>query len=146
LSQGLRIAPAEAPSTGYMFGKGIYFADMVSKSANYCAASPSAPFGYALLAEVALGNMLELTESKFIRKLPKGKQSVKGIGRNIPDPKDHVTVDGYEVPIGKEMKAELSEVENEKCSLLYNEYIVYDQSQVNLKYLVKFKFNYKELW
>jgi len=29
LSQGLRIAPPEAPVTGYMFGKGIYFADMV---------------------------------------------------------------------------------------------------------------------
>ena len=39
LSQGLRIAPPEAPVTGYMFGKGIYFADMVSKSANYCQAS-----------------------------------------------------------------------------------------------------------
>ena len=36
LSQGLRIAPPEAPCTGYMFGKGVYFADMVSKSANYC--------------------------------------------------------------------------------------------------------------
>ena len=36
LSQGLKIAPPEAPVTGYMFGKGIYFADMVSKSANYC--------------------------------------------------------------------------------------------------------------
>ena len=31
LSQGLRIAPPEAPVTGYMFGKGVYFADMVSK-------------------------------------------------------------------------------------------------------------------
>ena len=28
LSQGLRIAPPEAPVTGYMFGKGVYFADM----------------------------------------------------------------------------------------------------------------------
>lgn len=36
LSRGMRIAPPEAPSTGYMFGKGVYFADMVSKSANYC--------------------------------------------------------------------------------------------------------------
>jgi len=27
LSQGLRIAPPEAPTTGYMFGKGVYFAD-----------------------------------------------------------------------------------------------------------------------
>ena len=27
--QGLRIAPPEAPVTGYMFDKGVYFADMV---------------------------------------------------------------------------------------------------------------------
>ncbi|KAL7172563.1 hypothetical protein ACSBR2_032118 [Camellia fascicularis] len=32
LSQGLRIAPPEAPATGYMLGKGVYFADLVSKS------------------------------------------------------------------------------------------------------------------
>ena len=36
LGNGLKIAPPEAPSTGYMFGKGVYFADMSSKSANYC--------------------------------------------------------------------------------------------------------------
>ena len=35
LSQGLRIAPPEAPPTGYMFGKGIYFADMFDKSSGY---------------------------------------------------------------------------------------------------------------
>lgn len=28
LSQGLRIAPPEAPASGYNFGKGIYLADM----------------------------------------------------------------------------------------------------------------------
>jgi poly [ADP-ribose] polymerase len=32
LSQGLRVAPPEAPVTGYMFCKDIYFADMVSKN------------------------------------------------------------------------------------------------------------------
>ncbi|PKU41006.1 poly [Limosa lapponica baueri] len=57
LSQGLRIAPPEAPVTGYMFGKGIYFADMVSKSANYCHTSQADPIGLVLLGEVALGNM-----------------------------------------------------------------------------------------
>lgn len=55
--QGLRIAPPEAPVTGYMFGKGVYFADMVSKSANYCCTSQSNPTGLILLADVALGNM-----------------------------------------------------------------------------------------
>ena len=55
LSEGLRIAPPEAPVTGYMFGKGVYFADVPSKSANYCHASPENPEGILLLCEVALG-------------------------------------------------------------------------------------------
>lgn len=54
---GLRIAPPEAPVTGYMFGKGIYFADMVSKSANYCCTNKVHPVGIMLLCEVALGDM-----------------------------------------------------------------------------------------
>ncbi len=36
LSQGLRIAPPEAPASGYLFGKGIYLADMSEKSIHYC--------------------------------------------------------------------------------------------------------------
>lgn len=31
LSQGLKVAPPEAPSSGYMFDKGLYFADMVRR-------------------------------------------------------------------------------------------------------------------
>jgi poly [ADP-ribose] polymerase len=57
LSQGLRIAPKEAPSTGYMFGKGVYFSDVASKSANYCGATSDFPYGLLLLCEVALGNV-----------------------------------------------------------------------------------------
>nr|KAG5690348.1 hypothetical protein BaRGS_001270 [Batillaria attramentaria] len=48
---------ASSRRTGYMFGKGIYFADMVSKSANYCRTSKADPIGVLLLCEVALGNM-----------------------------------------------------------------------------------------
>lgn len=36
LSTGLRIAPPEAPVTGYMFDKGVYFADMVTQSRAWC--------------------------------------------------------------------------------------------------------------
>jgi predicted DNA-binding WGR domain protein len=58
LSQGLRIAPPEAPVTGYMFGKGIYFADMVSKSANYCCTNKTNNTGLLMLCDVALGKLL----------------------------------------------------------------------------------------
>eukprot|EP01090_Pellita_catalonica_P019778 TRINITY_DN6823_c0_g1_i3.p1 TRINITY_DN6823_c0_g1~~TRINITY_DN6823_c0_g1_i3.p1 ORF type:complete len:437 (-),score=74.21 TRINITY_DN6823_c0_g1_i3:774-2036(-) len=36
LRQGMLIAPPEAPSSGNLFGKGLYFADMPLKSAAYC--------------------------------------------------------------------------------------------------------------
>ena len=36
LKNGLKIAPTEAQLTGHMFGKGLYFTDVVSKAANYC--------------------------------------------------------------------------------------------------------------
>ena len=37
------------------FGKGVYFADMVSKSANYCSTSHDSNIACMLLCEVALG-------------------------------------------------------------------------------------------
>ncbi|KAF7690537.1 poly [ADP-ribose] polymerase 1 [Silurus meridionalis] len=142
LSQGLRIAPPEAPVTGYMFGKGIYFADMVSKSANYCHTSQADPVGLILLGEVALGNIHELKKASHITKLPKGKHSVKGLGRTAPDPSATTTLNGVEVPLGKGINTNIDDT-----SLLYNEYIVYDVAQVNLKYLLKVRFNYQmSLW
>uniref|UniRef100_UPI00358E437B poly [ADP-ribose] polymerase 1 n=1 Tax=Myxine glutinosa TaxID=7769 RepID=UPI00358E437B len=143
LSQGLRIAPPEAPVTGYMFGKGVYFADMVSKSANYCHANHANPTGLIMLAEVALGNMYELKEAKNVTKLPKGKHSVKGLGKTVPDPSSTVKMDGMDVPKGKPVDCSIN-----NCHLLYNEYIVYDVAQVNVKYLLKLNFNFTShpLW
>jgi poly [ADP-ribose] polymerase 2/3/4 len=85
LSQGLRIAPPEAPSTGYMFGKGVYFADIVSKSANYCQASKANPVGCILLCEVALGNFVEKYYSDYNANLMEEEfNSVKGVGKAAP--------------------------------------------------------------
>eukprot|EP00667_Euglena_gracilis_P029709 EG_transcript_39729 len=70
LSQGLRIAPPEAPATGYMFGKGVYFADMVTKSANYCHANKKDNVALMLLADVALGTPLLLKGAKYMDKAP----------------------------------------------------------------------------
>ncbi|EMP24541.1 Poly [ADP-ribose] polymerase 1, partial [Chelonia mydas] len=126
-SQGLRIAPPEAPVTGYMFGKGIYFADMVSKSANYCHTSQTDPIGLILLGEVALGNMHELKNASHITKLPKGKHSVKGLGKTAPDPSATITLDGVDIPLGNGIPSGISDT----C-LLYNEYP-----------LLSFHFNWK---
>jgi len=66
LSQGLRIAPPEAPVSGYMFGKGIYLADMSSKSANYCCSHISNGHALLLLCEAELGNPMQtLTAASY---------------------------------------------------------------------------------
>lgn len=66
LSQGLRIAPPEAPMSGYMFGKGIYLADMSSKSANYCVPHVSNNHALLLLCEVELGKPMQvLTKASY---------------------------------------------------------------------------------
>ncbi|WVZ71182.1 hypothetical protein U9M48_019798 [Paspalum notatum var. saurae] len=140
LSQGLRIAPPEAPVTGYMFGKGIYFADMFSKSANYCYASKASRSGVLLLCEVALGDMHELLDADYnANNLPDGKLSTKGVGQTAPDLMDSKTTDdGVVVPLGKP-KQEPSK----RGSLLYNEYIVYNVDQIRMRYILHVSFNFK---
>ncbi|KAG5892238.1 hypothetical protein JTB14_014609 [Gonioctena quinquepunctata] len=139
LSQGLRIAPPEAPVTGYMFGKGIYLADMVSKSANYCCSNTLNPKGLLLLCDVALGNEYERKKAEMITKLPKGMHSCKGLGKTHPDPSVVKNIDGIEVPLGKGVP----NPDATGTTLLYNEFIVYDVAQVNVKYLVRMNFKYK---
>lgn len=56
LSQGLRIAPPEAPACGYMLGKGIYFSDVSGLSLCFCHPSNYGSDILILLNEVALGN------------------------------------------------------------------------------------------
>lgn len=142
LSQGLRIAPPEAPSTGYMFGKGIYFADISSKSANYCFATPTKDEGLLLLCEVALGNTHDLVAAdNDASKLPKGKHSIKGLGRMVPDPTQTVKLpDGCEVPLGTPIDTGLTNKSG--YTLNYNEFVVYDMKQVKMRYLVKLRFRF----
>ncbi|GBG92800.1 hypothetical protein CBR_g57225 [Chara braunii] len=134
---GLRIAPPEAPVTGYMFGKGVYFADMVSKSANYCCTRPGGSDAVLLLAEVALGDMRELTDADYnANKLPPGKLSTKGLGKVAPDPKDAIKLpDGTVVPLGKGKDTNV-----DKGYLCYNEYIVYNVDQIRMRYVLRVKF------
>ncbi|XP_045833755.1 poly [ADP-ribose] polymerase 2 [Trifolium pratense] len=140
LSQGLRIAPPEAPVSGYMFGKGVYFADMFSKSANYCYPTPTAADGVLLLCEVALGEMAELLTAKYdADKLPEGKLSTKGVGATAPDfSKAQELEDGLIVPLAKPKKNS-----GTKGALLYNEYIVYNVEQIRMRYVVNVKFNFR---
>ena len=102
LGQGLRIAPPEAPATGYMFGKGVYFADMSSKAANYCFPTRTQPYGLLLVCEVARGEARQLVQADSgAAKLPKGCSSVVGLGRVEPSCREEVPgCQGLALPMG----------------------------------------------
>ncbi|KAK2667875.1 Poly(ADP-ribose) polymerase, catalytic domain [Fusarium oxysporum f. sp. vasinfectum] len=59
LSHGLRIAPCESPMSGYMLGKGIYVAEMSSKSARSCHHTKPGGEGLLLLCEAELGTPMQ---------------------------------------------------------------------------------------
>jgi poly [ADP-ribose] polymerase len=184
-----------------MFGKGVYFADMVSKSASYCAGSRESPTAVLLLCDVALGKTYEKIASEYEaaeRSRAKGKHSTWGIGthaarrtlhvaqlhvarcascvaaprasrhlvrRGIARRMLHVVVccmvhagrtmphpdgtkalaDGVRVPMGpaapnaylvENLDTLVAAGAGRKSELLYNEYIVYDVSQIRMKYVV----------
>ena len=135
LQQGLRIAPPEAPVTGYMFGKGVYFADMFSKSANYCVCgTKGVDTGLLALAEVALGTPTVRVSSDYISTLPSGTHSCYAKGGTMPDP-------SHDKPweVDKEVVVPLGAAKDTHVngSLLYNEFIVYDERQIQLHYLLE---------
>jgi len=88
LGQGLRIAPPEAPVSGYMFDKGIYLADMSSKSANYCCSYISGGQALLLLCDAELGDPMQvLTNSQYdagATATQKGMISTWGQGMTAP--------------------------------------------------------------
>ncbi|GMT03110.1 hypothetical protein PENTCL1PPCAC_30398 [Pristionchus entomophagus] len=135
LSQGLRIAPPEAPATGYMFGKGVYFADMASKSGNYCYVSEDGQTGFLLLAEVALGEENLLKNADYnANNLPTGKHSTWGLGRTMPNPAQNKQLnEKVVVPCGKPIANSMAN----DAGLLYNEFIVYNTQQIRLRYLLE---------
>ncbi|RYP02514.1 hypothetical protein DL765_010734 [Monosporascus sp. GIB2] len=143
LSQGLRIAPPEAPVSGYMFGKGIYLADMSSKSANYCVPYISNGHALLLLCEAELGKpMQELTGACYSAgedAKAKGMWSTWGKGITGPSKwKDaacvHESLKGVMMPDTTVLPGPTG-VPN--AYLQYNEYICYDVSQVRLRYLLR---------
>ncbi|CBZ53813.1 hypothetical protein NCLIV_035940 [Neospora caninum Liverpool] len=158
LSQGLKIAPAEAPSSGYMFDKGVYFADLASKSSQYCFATSKNPEGILLLCEVALGKPYVRLEADYEAAKhceEKGLQSLFGVGKSCPNPKDEVelpsAVDEEKVKArtgrctaNKQAleEAKKDEAAGADAALLYNEYVVYNPNQVIMRYVLRVKFEF----
>ncbi|KIO19815.1 hypothetical protein M407DRAFT_222126 [Tulasnella calospora MUT 4182] len=143
LSQGLRIAPPEAPVTGYMFGKGVYFADASTKSLGYTHYHLSDQTGLLLLCEVATAPMLELKDADYNagdRCKAANTLATKGLGGIVPSGWEDVAeltgndeLKGVVMPVGKFD-------DGNRQNLWYNEYIVYDTTQIRLRYLLRVSF------
>ncbi|CDI81883.1 NAD(+) ADP-ribosyltransferase, putative [Eimeria acervulina] len=158
LAKGLQVAPPEAPSSGYMFDKGIYFADMVSKSSQYCFASSLQPHGLLVLCEAALGRQRQLLEADYeaaAKCKSDGQDSVHGVGRMCPNPDSDFeipsVIDGKPVRVcgGKswnntkaveELKANTPG--SPEAALMYNEYVIYDPRQIKIRYLIHVEFEF----
>lgn len=144
LFNSLRIAPPEAPKTGYLFGKGAYFADCCCKSSFYTHSHLSNGVGFFLLCQVALGTEAERTRcdpdvDDYVKKAGNKVNSCHAVGQRVPDHSKRVDVkrkDGhqYEVPLGPI-------VHNPAGAMGYNEFIVYERKQIMMRYLVKVKIN-----
>ena len=136
---GLSLPPEEAPIFSYMFGKGIYFSDIAIKS--FYNSHPQNNIGLMLLCEVELGNIDERLKAdiKLPKTLEEGKNSVKVLGMNYPDEKDSYFDDkGVEIPIGDII---VNHDENKKTYFGFNEYIVYNLDQIQIRYITKVQFD-----
>ncbi|KAN0032467.1 hypothetical protein ACTFIV_006365 [Dictyostelium citrinum] len=134
ISQGLRIAPPEAPVSGYRFGKGVYFADCMSLSANYCRTTGSNDF-CMLLGDVALGKTADLARDTYMEKPQPNSHSTWALGTVEPDPKVYFKdSEGCITPYGQMIPSQ-----HKGVSCYEHQYVVYDVAQVHLKYLLQLK-------
>lgn len=129
---------------------GIFFGDRVAKSCFYTDGGDeldrTGQQGYLLICDVLLGRMYTghlrygaraapPTEifNLFGIKLSLPCQSVFSRGIRIPDPKDSVTVDGCEWPLGVTI-CDWDHFYN------FNEYMIYDAKQVQPKFIIQIEF------
>jgi len=137
LTGGLKIMP----HSGGRVGRGLYFADMIGKSAAYCGLHNN--IGLVLLNEVILGKASEITsDDPSLVVAPKGHQSVLAKGIKMPDPKSDY-VDKTLSSSGHPVVFPQGDITTLKhsSSFAHNEYLVYDQTQVSMKYLLKIRWN-----
>jgi poly [ADP-ribose] polymerase 2/3/4 len=131
LSSGLRIMP----HSGGRVGRGLYLACEQGKSASYTRGW-SGHYACMFLVEAALGKQHEIIQDDpSLRQPPSGFDSVLARGRQAPSRVDPLTIDGRSVgvPQGPPVPSGVS------SSFHQDEYVMYDESQVRLRYIVTLK-------
>jgi poly [ADP-ribose] polymerase len=120
LQQGLRIRPNGVPTTGNMFGNGIYFANKAKKSIGYTSLKGSHWAGgadskaYLAVFEVALGKSWDLLDGQT------WSHWMGGLGQR------QITAKGYDSVFCRG-----------GADLRNDEYVIYDSSRCKIKYLIE---------
>jgi poly [ADP-ribose] polymerase len=136
IKNGLLLDPSKlgVTITGKMFGYGIYWANSVSKSFNYCGVD-SSRIAVLAIGEVALGEIYQQTNANYNLSQKTldsvKKNSTQGMGSSSPS--SVTVIDGVGIPNGKLTK------NSKSYSLLYDEFIIYNTNQYKIKYLIVLK-------
>lgn len=134
ITSGLRIMP----HSGGRVGSGIYLASMQEKSAGYTSGY-GAKFACMFLCEGALGKTHKVTSdgphASGLKKAPTGFDSVHAVGQVTPKAWSETRINEKAVDVPND-KAHQSGVQS---SFYHDEYLVYDESQVRLRYVLTVK-------
>jgi len=136
LNSGLRIMP----HSGGRVGKGIYLASENAKSAGYVCPARTGE-GMMFLCEAALGKEHHIQrDDSSLRQPPKGFDSIVAKGRVEPEPTADIQIKignkQVTVPQGKPV----AQPEAKGSSFAQSEYLLYKESQVQMRYLIMIKF------
>jgi poly [ADP-ribose] polymerase len=87
---------------------------------------------------VALGSSYEVKKPEYMEKPPLGKHSTYAQARFIPDPKsDEIWDERVIIPLGKPVESNIPNI-----FLEHAEYVIYNPSQVRIRYLLKVQFSF----
>lgn len=135
LSSGLRIMP----HSGGRCGSGIYLASEADKSQGYTSPSYKRNIGCMFLAEAALGKEFSLLQDdSSLRKAPNQFDSVVARGRQTPASFEQMVLGSNKVmlPIARPVNVP----SNANSYFDQDEYLVYREEQVRLRYVLTVKF------
>jgi poly [ADP-ribose] polymerase len=135
LTEGFRIPRLTQVVNGSVLGRGIYFADCVTKSFNYCHSCETDKIGLLFLCEVALGNP-DIVQTPKLDVLSADHNSRIAYGTTGADlSKCQHTDNGVIVPCGPMKPVSL----NGNHTFQYNEYVIYNIHQYRFRYLLKLR-------
>src|SRR5262249_45158746 len=132
LGSGLRIMP----HSGGRVGKGIYLASENGKSAGYVGWAGST--GVMFLAEAALGKEHTITrDDSSLKAAPKGCDCIVARGHTEPDPQHDIEWEFEGKKVVVPQGTPIKQSQYSKSSFTQSEYLVYKESQVRLRYVLR---------